>query len=542
MAENVINISTVLKRKLKDGKEYSKLIPRVSCKTTPLGDGDTFFTVDRMQDWIEKFRHQTAKLALQLEGRTVEETVNNIYNFLYNHIQYTADGPLQQLRSPACTWMQRKQGTDCKSFSVFASCILSNLGIKHAIRQVRQSYFYPEEFTHVYVVVPKDQSKENYDNAPTFVLDATKHENIEVNYLEKVDLYMNKLKHVGLNAPQDERTANIVNNFNTFCQFLIENGIPVATVDAMRSRVSAFTSKGQDPSFQILDNGIFISGEYFPLNFKEDKAYQDGLGIAVTAAVTAGKKLLDMLPGDFFGSTFGAVFADGFDLSCWNSSYSVSKGQADVSIDLPYLAGKYSGLDKGVTTESLNKFLNGVEGYIANTKNGQKSKYAKCTREGYAEVQKSAEAARDGILGQLKNSVKLNPTGSKQGYIRTTEMPSKPNGVWEWGQASDNRYSYQSYRVEGKTQVSTPTAPTTTTGGNTNQYPQTTGGDNYQPTGNQQQNVNGSGDPQKSGGSNTGLIVGGVALAALPLFFMMKKGSVAANTPVKKAPAKKAKK
>jgi len=538
MAETV-NISTVLKRKLRTGKEYDKLIPSVSCKTTPLGSGNTFFTVDRMKDWIEKYRHQTAKIALRLEGRTVEETVNNIYQFLYDHIQYTADGSLQQLRSPACTWMQRKQGVDCKSYSVFASSILSNLGIIHAVRQVRQTYFYPEEFTHVYVVIFKDQSKEHYDsNAPTFVLDATKHQNTEVNYLEKVDLYMNKLAHVGLNAPQDERTERIINNFNTFCQFLVENGISVATVDAIRAEVTKYTKQGQDPKFQIYDNGIVISEKPFKLDFVRDKEYEAGLGFVATAgaAATAGKKLLDMLPSDFFGSTFGAVFANGFDLSCWNASYSVSKAQADVSKDLPFLAGKYSGLDQGVTTESLNKFLEGVAGYISNAQNGQKSKFAKCTREGYAEAQKSAEAARDGILSQLRNSVKLTPTGSRQGHVKTNEMPSKPNGTWEWGHGSV-KFNHDTYRVEGKTNVSTPSNPTNNTGGNSGQYPQTTtGGNNYQPTGNGQQNGGGSGSEKpKSSGSNTGIIVAGVGLAALPFLIpMMKKSPVPAAKKAKK--------
>lgn len=518
MAKNVINISTVLKRKLKDGKEYSKLIPRVSCKTTPLGDGDTFFTVDRMQDWIEKFRHQTAKLAVRLEGRTVEETVNNIYNFLYNHIQYTADGSLQQLRSPACTWMQRKKGTDCKSYSVFASCILSNLGIKHAIRQVRQSYFYPEEFTHVYVVVPKDQSKENYDNtAPTFVLDATKHENTEVNYLEKVDLYMNKLKHVGLNAPQDERTANIVNNFEEFCQHLLKVGVPVSVVNSMRERVSQFTSQGKDPKFKIIDRGIEIEGKLFVLNFSNNKKYQEGLGlvdpVSVSGYAAAGKALLAMLPADFFGNTFGSIFANGFDLSCWNASYSESKASAALQEDIPFLVNDYANLGNSPTEANLNKFLNGIAGYIADSQNGQKSKFAKCTRKGYALRQQGSETARETVLNTFKSTYNLIPNGKKPGHVKV-KMPSYDGRMYEWGHTSTSVYEYDSYRLEEKRQTSMPNPST-----------------------------GGSGNPQqKSGGSNTGLIIGGVALAALPLFFMMKKGSVAANTPVKKAPAKKAKK
>jgi len=62
---------------------------------------------------------------------------------------------------------------------------------------------------------------------------------------------------------------------------------------------------------------------------------------------------MKMLPSDFFGSTFGAIFANGFDLSCWNASYSESKAQADLSIDLPYLMNEYAGLGDGVTTAKL---------------------------------------------------------------------------------------------------------------------------------------------------------------------------------------------
>lgn len=245
---NKVEISAVLKRNLKEGKEYDKLIPRVKCERTILGEGDTFDTVDWMKGWIEKYAYQTAKLSTALKGRSLAETVDNIYRFLYDHVQYTADGALQQVRSPACTWTQRKEGVDCKSYSVFASSILSNLDIKHFIRQVRQPSFYPEEFTHVYVVVPKDQNVNDYsENAPTFVLDATKHQNTESSYIEKVDLQMTKLKHIGLNAPQDERNQKIVKNFENFSRFLLQKGITVSTVNAIRDRVSKFTSKGRIP-------------------------------------------------------------------------------------------------------------------------------------------------------------------------------------------------------------------------------------------------------------------------------------------------------
>ena len=396
-----MEISASLKRNLKTGKEYDKLIPRVKCERTTLGEGDTFNTVDWMKDWIEKYCHQTVKISALFTGRSLEETVNNIYNFLYDHVQYTADGELQQLRSPACTWAQRKEGVDCKSYSVFASSILSNLGIKHFIRQVRQPYFYPEEFTHVYVVVPRDQNVINYSkNAPTFVLDATKHQNTEGSFIEKVDLYMVKLKHIGLNAPQDGRTQKIAENFELFSRKLLQYGISLTTVNSIRAHVNKFTSSGIDPSFKVTRGGLVIAGKFFPLHFTKDpQVSEQGLGFVTMATATAA---MEFLPPDVLNNTFGSIYANGFDLSCWNASHSESKATAALEMDIPFLLDTYSGFSKNPNTTTLNKFLNGIAGYISDSVNGQRSKFAECTRKGYALRQKGAEGARDQVLSQSR--------------------------------------------------------------------------------------------------------------------------------------------
>lgn len=503
---NKDEISTLLKRNLKEGKEYDKLIPRVKCERTTLGKGDTFNTVDWMKDWIEKYSHQTVKISAIFTGRSLEETVNNIYKFLYDHVQYTADGELQQLRSPACTWAQRKEGVDCKSYSVFASSILSNLGIKHAIRQVRQPYFFPEEFTHVYVVVLKDQNaKEFKKNAPTFVLDATKHENVESNFIENVDLPMTKLRHIGLNAPQDERTRRIVHNFTRFSHHLREVGVPANIVNGITAEVNRYTSKGLDPRFRRVEGGISIENKYFPLNFTVDGQYAAGLGFVVSGATaaTAAATAMDLLPPDFLNNTFGSIFANGFDLSCWNASYSESKATAALEIDIPFLLKQYSGLESKPSTQSLNKFLNGIAGYIADSVNGQRSKFAKCTRKGYALRQKGAEGARDQVLSSLKRSYNLIPTGKQNGGFQT-KMPSHNKPTYQWGsEYGTSPYEYESYRLEAKSNTNG-----STTGNN---YSQDNGNGNTQ-------NIS-----QEGSKSNTGLIIGGVALAALPLLFFMKK-------------------
>ncbi|SFB72190.1 hypothetical protein SAMN04487907_101257 [Zunongwangia mangrovi] len=517
-----------LKRNLKPGKQYEKLIPAVSCASTDLGQGDTFHTVDEMRDWIIKYAWQTKELAALLYSQDLRLLAHNIYKFSYDHIQYNADGALQQISSPACTWHKRKEGVDCKSFSVFASSILSNLGIKHAIRQVRQPYFNPEHWTHVYVVIYQDQNPESYSkNAPTFVIDATRHHNQEVNYLEKHDLMM--LQHVGLNAPSNVLSAekqNIIDNFNKFCLFLLENNVPVATVNAIRSEVNKYTSQGVDPQFAIIDNGISIQGKEFTFTLVSDPEYQRGLGIVVTgtAAVAAGKALMNMLPQDFFGNTFGAIFANGFDLSCWNASYSESKAQSALQTDIPFFINDHAGLDKAVNTTTVNKFMNAIDAYIADSKNGQASKYASCTRKGYAARQKGAEEAKQRVLQTLESSgLTLVPTGKKEGFLQTEKpMPSigKP---YTWGAEFGSKYAYQydSYRVEGGNQSSTPNYDDVVTtdqdlnmGGNTNP------GSNYQNGGNNQVPIGNT----NQGASQAGMgWLAPVAIAAISIPMVMKQ-------------------
>ncbi|WP_417885330.1 hypothetical protein [Zunongwangia sp.] len=483
-----------------------------------------------MRDWIIEYARQTEKLAPLLYSHNLQQLANTIYQFQYDHIQYTADGALQQLSSPACTWRKRKTGVDCKSYAIFASSLLTNLGINHAIRQVRQPHFNPENWTHVYVVIFQDQKQKNYsEDAPTFVIDATRHHNQEVNYLEKSDLMM--LQHVGLNAPSvlSAEKQNIIDNFNQFCQFLLEQKVPVTTVNAIRQEVHKYTSQGIDPQFAIITNGISIQGKPFTFRLVEDRAYQQGLGVVVTAtaSLTAGKALMKMLPSDFFGSTFGAIFANGFDLSCWNASYSESKAQADLSIDLPYLMNEYSGLGDGVSTAKLNKFLNAIEAYISNAKHGQQSKYASCTRKGYAAVEKAATEARDKVLATIKQAgLSLIPTGTQQGFLET-KMPSFEGRTWNWGDDANEQFTYKTYRVEGN-ETSTPnyddivtTNPGNSQGGGSNQ------GGNNQNEGNQ----GGGGQvPVGSGGGNAKQAgmgwVAALALAGVAVPMLMKNNLI----------------
>lgn len=489
-----MGISTSLQRNLNEGKEYNKLIPQVKCERINLGSGDTYMTVEEMKEWIEKYSFQTKKLAPKLKGQSIQTTVTNVYQFLYGHIQYQADGALQQLRSPACTWKQRKQGVDCKSYSIFASSILSNLGIKHFIRQIKQASFYPQEFTHVYIVIPVDQHTEIYsENTQTIVLDATKHQNIESNYIEKVDVQMVNLKHIGLNAPQDERTQNIIENFEAFSKDLLANGIPLETVNSIRERVNFYTNSGIDPKVEIIDEGIVIQGKLFVLNFSS----QSGLGIVVTTAVTAGIAVMKMIPPGFINDTFGALFANKFNLSCWNSATSPAKATKEVAANGPELY-KLSGLENAVNIQNINKFSMFMQGYIDKRIIwSQRTNRAQCTLDGDAAGAGLMEEFYGKVMREIRNNLKENGYKLVTASIKTMTVKFPLTGSY-FNNFSQDNVKVSIFKIENDENFVSKQEPSNTTTGDIN------------PNNNA---------PAKS---NTGLIIGGVALASLPFLFMLK--------------------
>lgn len=195
------NFDALLHRKLSNESSLlNDLFPATKNTTTNLGLGNTFHTVKQMKKWVELHYHQTNAIAKLLKRNSLKETVNLIYTFLYNTLQYKQDYTLQQLRSPSNSIRNRKTGLDCKSYSIFASCILTSLGIKHYIRQIRQPHFKPSRYTHVYVVVPINQETANLKDG-YYPIDGTVKGNREPLFITANDTFMdNNLPHVGLNG------------------------------------------------------------------------------------------------------------------------------------------------------------------------------------------------------------------------------------------------------------------------------------------------------------------------------------------------------
>jgi hypothetical protein len=88
----------------------------------------------------------------QFKGATEIETCKKIFDYLKNQVNYKADGAEQQVRLPSGL-IRTLQG-DCKSYSVFTSAVLTNLGIPHKL--VYASYDPSDSTpTHIYVMTNK---------------------------------------------------------------------------------------------------------------------------------------------------------------------------------------------------------------------------------------------------------------------------------------------------------------------------------------------------------------------------------------------------
>lgn len=438
-------ITDYLQREISDGKQYDNLFPNSSCKRSYVGSGDTFMTMDQIKDHIIKYQMQTAKYAAKhLKNLTPQAAVKKIKSFMYGNIQYEADGINQDIKSPQCVWASRQDGIDCKSYSVMAGCMLSNLGLKFYIRKIKQAVHAPDHFTHVYIVVPKDQTTGNLDNG-YWTIDGTSHTDTESQFIdEPYDIFMS-LPHYSLNGSaraQGSRALRgaiapvskvAIQGLENFLTLLSGINVSATIVAGIRTRITSYINQGIDPQFSIVNSGVIIEGELFPFapagrsQLGSPTAYiQNQLGISVgrsnsrffginSTQSTTGDPTADtvavvaeeLLDSNFFASTFGAIFANGFDLSCWNSSMSPSRANDTVKQDIPFLL-KQSGIEASVNANTIRKLFYTLEVYKQGFVNIQ-SGFANCTEKGGVQGEKLVQAFIDFIVPSVNAS--LNAVG-----------------------------------------------------------------------------------------------------------------------------------
>lgn len=100
--------------------------------------------IDKM---IPVANKQMKSAAKSFEGNSEKQTSENIWNFLKHKIRYEADGSEQVVKAPSA--LIRTKVGDCKSYAVFTSSVLTNLGIPHKL--IYTSYSANPTPEHVYV-------------------------------------------------------------------------------------------------------------------------------------------------------------------------------------------------------------------------------------------------------------------------------------------------------------------------------------------------------------------------------------------------------
>lgn len=175
-------------------------------------------------------------------------------------------------------------------------------------------------------------------------------------------------------------TKTIAGNFQAFSKRLLQNGIPLYTVNAIRERVNKFTGKGKDPNFTISRKGIVIEGKLFGLNFKPNENKEPGLGSVASIADIfggggsvwdKGKDILSMIPSTS-GKTFGDVFNDGGGYS-WDNAEKPSTstnqypGSANVNVEQPEGRRSYSTTPMPTATANTTQPVRQVQTSVRNT-------------------------------------------------------------------------------------------------------------------------------------------------------------------------------
>src|SRR6266498_2362858 len=108
-------------RNIKPGDEYDRLFPRSENDTEIIRhNANVYDTVSFIPKVVHETLDQTKAIARRLKGNSVYETCSNIWHFVDGHINYKKDQEgYEQIRSPARSWHDRKEGVDCDCYTVF---------------------------------------------------------------------------------------------------------------------------------------------------------------------------------------------------------------------------------------------------------------------------------------------------------------------------------------------------------------------------------------------------------------------------------------
>lgn len=150
-----LGLTAAADRKIKPFSDYINYIPpKTDLKKNDLivvPNGTVEDTLQLMHKVASLYKKDTEMLAKVLQGNSLRETVNNMFYFVYNYIQYVPDSSVrEQVRTPLRTLWDRKGDCDC--YAVLIASMCNNLNIPFKFRIA--AYGGRPNYQHVYVVVP----------------------------------------------------------------------------------------------------------------------------------------------------------------------------------------------------------------------------------------------------------------------------------------------------------------------------------------------------------------------------------------------------
>ena len=173
------------KRNIIRDSPYQNLIPEPEGQKRLVAGGmSAELTVKVVKEIVLKHKHQVRLIAQKLNG---PNRYKNLWNFVYQHIQYAKDKEGQEeVRTPARIWADRITGVDCDDYTVFISSVLCVWGVPHVLRVTD----YGNGWQHIYPIVPNDIN--DYGSRYTYtVIDCvTDSFDYEVPYTQKMDFTM----------------------------------------------------------------------------------------------------------------------------------------------------------------------------------------------------------------------------------------------------------------------------------------------------------------------------------------------------------------
>lgn len=227
-----------------------------------------------------------------------------------------------------------------------------------------------------------------------------------------------------------------------------------------------------------------------------------GIANAVTGLISGNPLaaiglVTSLIPMD---KTFGAVFANGFNLSCWGSTAPPSLTKAWGEAD--FKAIQNNTLDKGLNEQNLYDYLDNMNAVISQSKRwGDQMK--KCSQTGLLQYHEAAKKVKEGVIEGVKAA--LEQQNIKMIPIASVSISKKPTVKLANDGMSVVEVPYQSERFNIIVPQPQPQNNPSNQGNQANQG-------NQGSQSNQGSNTN-NGNQGSGSSSSAGLLLGGALLA-----------------------------